>query len=132
MEGSVAMATRTRMSPTSLLNFMLLKTDTFLLLLYLKELTMQKERANISTKMINLKGSGFISSLEKNNTTDTFIAAAAGIGRPSKSMLDEILELNLASLNAPHIKNKNAADQPGRPAAQAPIKTLKVPVPVQR
>jgi len=124
MEGSVAMATRIRMSPTSLLNFMLLKTDTFLQLLYLKELTMQKERANISTRMISLKGSGLISNLEKSRTTETFIAAAAGMGRPSKSMLEEELVLNLASLNAPHMANKNAADQPGLPADSSTHKNI--------
>ena len=89
MDGSVAMATRTRTIPTSLLNFMLLNKDTFFKLLYLNELTMQKERANIIIRNISLKDSGLIFRREKNRTTETFIAAAAGIGNPSKSGLEE-------------------------------------------
>ena len=89
IEGSVAMATRTRITPTSLLNFMVLKKETFFKLLYLNELTIQKERANINTRKNSLNGSGLIPSLAKSKTTETFIAAAAGMGKPSKSLLDE-------------------------------------------
>ena len=120
------------MSPTSLLNFMLLKTDTFLQLLYLKELTMQKESPNISTRIISLKGSGLISSLEKSRTTETFIAAAAGMGRPSKSMLDEELVLIWQALMHRIWQIRTPLTSLVCPQTQVPIKTLEVPVPAQR